>query len=201
MEAEGGTGVRWRSSPDVSPGSVATVAGGWCEGAFGAPGDTLLFARAPGISLVRKQKKKHWMSIDSNYIALWGAGLSTILALIRIWEVWSSRRRIEVSYSFGCPEDGNDIIIRNISDKALIVTYWELQFCKKKGLRWLPYRTINPWEPVHDICIDAYSTKNINFSGPDHFHWGYKALCGKRLYLKLHIAGRRRPVTYFVYQG
>jgi len=40
------------------------------------------------------------MEISKEIIALWGAGLSTLLAFIKVWEVWSSRRRIEVSYSF-----------------------------------------------------------------------------------------------------
>lgn len=55
------------------------------------------------------------MDIDSNFIAFWGAGLSTLLAIVKLLELWSARRRIEVSYSFiGVPEEGNDIIIRNV---------------------------------------------------------------------------------------
>lgn len=142
------------------------------------------------------------MFISKEIIAIWGAGLSTLLALIKIWDIWSARRRIEVSYGFvGLPEVGNDIIIRNLSDKPMIVTYWELLFCERKGLKWIPYKNENPAEDTCDICIQGHTSKILNFSGPDYFDWGHKALGGKRLYLKMYIAGKRRPVKHLVYKG
>lgn len=115
------------------------------------------------------------MAISNEIIAVWGAGLSTLLALIKlalikVWEVWSSRRRIEVSYNFvGLPEVGNDIIIRNLSDKPLVVTCWELLFCEKKGMKWVPYKTESPAEDTSDICIPGHSSKSLNFSGQYYF--------------------------------
>jgi hypothetical protein len=142
------------------------------------------------------------MEISKELIAMWGAGLSTFLACIKLWELWSARRRTEVSYGFnGLPEIGNDIIIRNLSDKPMILTYWELLFCKRKNLRWVTYKNENPAEDTHDICIPPHSSKVINFSGADYFNWGHKALGGKRLYLNLHIAGKRNPVKHLVYKG
>lgn len=142
------------------------------------------------------------MEISKEVIALWGAGLSTTLALIKIWELWSSRRRIEISYGFdGRPDVGNEIIIRNLSDKPMIVTYWELLFCKRKRLRWIPYRNENPAEDTHDICIAAHSSKSLYFRDQYYFEWGHKALAGKRLYLNLNIAGRRRSIKLLVYKG
>ena len=76
------------------------------------------------------------MEIIKEIIVLWGAGLSTLLALIKVWEVWSSRHHaIDVGYLFQGPEYGNDIFIRNLSDKPVIVTDWELLFCERKGLK------------------------------------------------------------------
>jgi len=141
------------------------------------------------------------MNIDHDLIALWGAVLSTILALTKIWEMWSARRRIEVSYSFtSIPEEGNDIIIRNVSDKPFIITFWELLFCERKNFRWVPYRTEDPCGYAYDLCIQGHSSKTLKFRGPDHFDWGHKAMAGKRIYLRLHIAGKRKPVTHFVYE-
>ena len=60
------------------------------------------------------------MEISKEVLALWGAGLSTALALVKMWELWSSRSRVEVSYAFSGGPDGNDIIIRNLSDKPMI---------------------------------------------------------------------------------
>lgn len=142
------------------------------------------------------------MEISKEILALWGAILSTCLALIKIWELWSNRRRIEVSYAFNCSgPDSNDIIIRNLSDKPMIVTYWELLFCERKGLKWATYRNENPEDDTRDICIAAHSSKTLNFSGQYYFEWGHKALGGKRLYLNLHIAGKRKPFNCLVYKG
>ncbi len=139
--------------------------------------------------------------MDREIIALWGAGLSTLLALVKLWEIWTARRRIEVSYKFiGIPEEGNDIIIRNISGTPFIVTYWELLFCERKKLRWIPYRTEEPCADAHDMCIQQHSSKTLNFSGANYFDWGHKALSDKRIYLKLHIAGKTKPVKYIVYK-
>lgn len=142
------------------------------------------------------------MEISKEVIALWGAGLSSLLALIKIWELWSARRRIEVSYGFvGEPEIGNDIIIRNLSDKPIIITYWELLFCERKGRKWVAYRNENPAEDATDICVPAHSSKIFSFSGADYFEWGHKVLGGKRLYLNIHIAGKIRPIKRLVYKG
>jgi hypothetical protein len=141
------------------------------------------------------------MEFSKELLTLWGAGLSTILALVKIWELWSSRRRIEVSYGFSGGPDGNNIIIRNLSDKPMILVYWELLFCERKWLKWVPYRNENPAEDARDLCIAAHSSHVLNFSGQDYFEWGHKALGGKRLYLALHIAGKRKALKRLVYKG
>ena len=135
-------------------------------------------------------------------LALWGAGLSTLLAVMKLWEVWAQRRRIEVSYSFdGRPEVGNDVIIRNLSSTPITITYWELLFCEHKGIKWVPYRREDPQDDVSDIFVKAHSSTRINFSEINYFDWGYKSLGGKRLYLKLHLAGKRKPIKRLVYKG
>ena len=140
------------------------------------------------------------MTISKEIIAFWGAGLSTSLALIKIWELWSARKRVEIVCCYdGRPEVGNDIIIRNLSDKPIIITYWELLFCERKGLRWVTYRNENPAEDTSDICIQGHTSKKINFSDQDYFPWGYKTLGGKRLYFNIYIAGKRKPVKRLVY--
>ncbi len=99
------------------------------------------------------------------------------------------------------PEIGNDIIIRNLSGTPIIISYWELLFCERKGFKWTAYRNENPAEDTHDICIPAYASTKINFSGADYFEWGHKALGGKRLYFKFYIAGKRNPIKRLVYKG
>jgi hypothetical protein len=51
-----------------------------------------------------------------DYIAWWGASLSTLLALLKMLELWQNRFRIDIGHGFtGQPEQRNDIHIRNLS--------------------------------------------------------------------------------------
>jgi len=137
--------------------------------------------------------------MDTNFLALWGAGLSTVLAVVKLWEVWSNRFRMNVSHSFtSCPHEGNSIMIRNLSSRPVIMEYWELFF----GSGIWPFRRTSdidsPGPDAQDNRIDSHSSKTLVFTGPDHFAWGVDALKGRKIYIRLHIAGRR-PITKKVY--
>ncbi|MCH2338497.1 hypothetical protein ACGFZ7_04560 [Pseudomonas sp. NPDC047963] len=61
------------------------------------------------------------------YIAWWGSGLFTLLALIKLFELWNGRFGIETDYSFtGSDEVGSDIFIRDLTGRRVILSYWEL---------------------------------------------------------------------------
>lgn len=128
----------------------------------------------------------------SNFIAWWGAGLSTLLAVVKLAELWRDRFRVEVSYAFNSlPEDGNRVMIRNLTGRPLILTYWELQY----GTGAWPRRKYEPLQsPDHDhgdVRIDPHSTRTLTFAYGDHFDWGVKALRGRSIWVRLYIAGRR----------
>lgn len=142
------------------------------------------------------------MHIPNEIVALWGAGLSTLLAVVKLWELWAARRRVEIICNPDSdPEIGNDIIIRNLSSQPIIISYWELLFCERKAFRWKVYRNENPSEYISDLSIAGYSSKQIHLSGRDHFQWNHKALGGKRLYFKVCIAGQRRSIKCLLYNG
>jgi len=133
--------------------------------------------------------------VNIDYIAWWGAGLSTLLAFVKLWELWRDRFRIDIGYGFtGDPGMGNDIHIRNLAGKPIILGYWELFYRSN----WWPLRKDShidsPGPDAHDVRIEGHSSKTINFSGIDHFDWGGKAMKGRRIYIRLHIAGRRPKV-------
>lgn len=128
----------------------------------------------------------------SYLIAWWGVGLSTLLAFVKLYELWRDRSRVEVSYNFtGDVNIGNEIYIRNISNHPLILTHWELLYCSG---RW-PRRSFTPLESAdidaRDRRVEPYATHMLHFAEQSHFDWGYKALNGRRIFVLLHIAGRR----------
>ena len=128
-------------------------------------------------------------------IALWGAALSTLLALVKLYELWRDRFRLEVGYSFtGSVEIGNTILIRNISSKPLILSCWEVLY----GSGFWPRRRFEiiayPDHDSGDTRIDPHSTLELHFSEQDYFSWGHKALKGRKIFIRLHIAGRKRTL-------
>jgi hypothetical protein len=132
-------------------------------------------------------------------VAWWGAGLSTLLAGIKIWEIWRDRFQLDVSHNLTSSESiGNTIFIRNLSGRPVILGYWELLYCSG---HW-PNRKFQAFEqPEHDAGdnrIEPYSTSELHFADEHHFDWGHRSLNGRRIYIRLHIAGRR-PVLRLVY--
>lgn len=132
-------------------------------------------------------------------LAWWGAGLSTLLAGLKLWEIWRDRFRIDVGYNFTDSSDiGNEIFIRNLTSAPIILGYWEL--LRLSG-RW-PFRTesalATPQEDARDIRIDTHSSLTLTFRDEHHFGWGAQAMKGGRICIRLWIAGKR-PVLWKVY--
>ena len=139
------------------------------------------------------------MTSASIVIAWWGAGLSTLLAAIKIWEIWRDRFHVDVSCNLtGSESIGNSVLIRNLSGRAFILSYWELLYCSG---HW-PNRRFQAFEhPEHDAGdtrIEPYSTCELHFADEHHFDWGHKALKGRQIYIRIHIAGRK-PILRLVY--
>lgn len=132
------------------------------------------------------------MTTGTDVIAWWGAGLSTLLALLKLWELWRDRFRIDVGHNFtSAAEIGNDIHIRNLSGNPIILCYWELFYRSY----WWPFVRDSviesPDSDAHDIKIEAHSSRTLNFSGMHHFDTGWKSMKRRRICIRLHIAGRR----------
>lgn len=132
-------------------------------------------------------------------VAWWGAGLSTLLALVKLWELWRDRFRINIGYNMtGNPDIGNEIHIRNLSGTPAILCYWEL-FYRSHTWPFTRDKAIDsPGADACDIRIDPHSTKTFRFREADHSDWDWKTMKGRRIYIRLHIAGRQ-PVVKRVY--
>jgi len=126
-----------------------------------------------------------------NYIAWWGAGLSTLLAVVKIFELWRDRFRIDVGYGFtGDEHQGNDIHIRNLSGNPVILANWELFYRPNLWPIKKDTYITSPEADAYDLKIEAHSSKTFNFNGPEHFSWGWKAMKGRKIYIRLYFAGR-----------
>ncbi|MEH0164797.1 hypothetical protein [Roseateles microcysteis] len=97
-----------------------------------------------------------------------------------------------LSHSFTSnPEEGNCVLVRNISGSPLLLTYWELYYVTG----YWPLRSFeviaSPDYDHSDSKVEAHSTTTLRFTGADYFGWSAKALDGRRIFIKVFIAGRR----------
>lgn len=130
-------------------------------------------------------------------IALWGAVVSTILA---VREILKARTKIEVGHNFtGLPDIGNEVVIRNISSSPIIITYWELAWCKREFFRWVQFKGKDPGEFPIDIKLSEHSSTRLLFRDEEYFDWTHNSLMGGKIFLKLHIAGKNKPLFLRVY--
>lgn len=125
-------------------------------------------------------------------LAIWGAGLSTLLGAVKLWETWQARFRIEVGASLtGSVELGHTISVRNLSDRQVILSHWEVVVLNGRWLGRGETCLVSADEYTRDVLIPANSNTQLEFRDFDSFSWG----TGKRLYIRLWFAGRR-PVRY-----
>ncbi len=130
-------------------------------------------------------------------IAVWGAILSTFLAFR---EIWKTRTQIEVSYNFtGNIEIGNTVTIRNTSETPITISYWELLWLERKLFKWKHNKVISPDEYFGDLKIDGHSSTTLHFSNTDYFDWGVNSLDKSKIYLRLYLAGKRKPILKKVF--
>jgi len=57
-------------------------------------------------------------------LALWGSGLATVLAALKIYETWSSRRRLVVSSFLSEGEGEHRLYLTNLSSRPVLLRTW-----------------------------------------------------------------------------
>lgn len=135
------------------------------------------------------------MITTSTTLATWGAILSTILAAIKIWEVFSNRIRLVIGYSFDSRDEvGNTIIIANPSNTPVMIDFYELlwiggHFGKRKKYPVLDSTDVLDMQPC-DITIMPHSRHSLNFANEYNFDWHCRADKEAKLYIRLHIIGK-----------
>lgn len=125
-------------------------------------------------------------------MAVWGGLLSTGLAGIKVFEWWRDRDRLDISFgSSTSVEHGNQIQIRNLSSRPIIITHWELFLAfDSKGKRDCEFVDSADYDDG-DLTISAHASTQWNFCEARYFSTSGKHLRGRSIYLRLCIAGRK----------
>jgi hypothetical protein len=132
-------------------------------------------------------------SLDvKDLMAVWGGLLSTGLAGIKVFEWWRDRDRLDISFgSSTSVEHGNQIQIRNLSNRPIMIKHWELFFAfDPKGKKDCEF--VESADYVDgDLTIAAHASKQWNFCENRYFSISDEHLRGRSIYLRLCIAGRK----------
>lgn len=135
-------------------------------------------------------------------LSIWGGILSTILAIIKIWEVrYKDRPRFATAYAFtDMPGEPNTITIANLSSLPVQVSHWALAWHPRR-FQWNPGKVmdVTPEDRGWQFSIKGHDSHTIEFSDDEKFEWGHRAASGRDLILTLSIFGQRRPIKLKVY--
>ena len=144
--------------------------------------------------------------LEGATLAIYGACLSTILALWQFWRAFQERRWISTSYNFrGIEDPGNEVLLINNSPKPLTLYHIELFWGRRYPLWLRRYRRVGQSEWGEEdsdtgITLDPYKITVLHYMNDCHFNWRYDKRPAARLYLRTRIVGRVMPMTLFVYR-
>jgi hypothetical protein len=135
---------------------------------------------------------------DATIPAWLGFALSAVLAAIKIAELVRDRIRIEVGGDFASLKSvGNQIHIRNLSPKPIILVHWEV-FYATKPLLFRKEQHVGSAEDTKGTTIAAMSTYPLSFTEQYYFSTSVAALKGRAVFIRLYFAGRR-PIVRKIY--
>ncbi|MCU8116142.1 hypothetical protein M2H36_21440 [Vibrio vulnificus] len=130
------------------------------------------------------------MSIDlSVLLSIWGAVLSTVLAFLKIKEVYNNRFKVGTSHVFRSDEEyGNEISIQNLSSTPILLNYMEVYYRPKGFLSWFktPKQIWSPEDEILNDRIEPHSGVTFSFIHGDHFTWE-----NRKIYVRLYFAGKK----------
>lgn len=135
------------------------------------------------------------LKIATVVCAVWGAGISTLLGSVKLWETfWKDRVRLASNYSFSDAEGSTDKITAvNLSSVPIQVSHWVLAW-KPKPFRWCTSTIgVTPYEGTSMFKIEPRDSYTIRFEEEAKFDWSYRSASHRALFLTVHIFGRRRP--------
>ena len=129
--------------------------------------------------------------------AVWGAGLSTLLAAIKVLEVWARRVRIRVDARFNSWGAGSEhtIYVRNLGGEAITLEYWAVWGVVGPWWLW----RLRPSTVLTDAVEVGFESGRIaerdslklSFQDADYFNADWKREEGGRIYLRLCIAEKK----------
>jgi len=130
-------------------------------------------------------------------LAIWGAVLSTALAVVKLWEIYRDRFRISSSINFdGTGENRTVVSIYNHHKDTIIITALDLFWTTNLKKEELAYHPEIGFEQGCNLTIPAHEVKPLVFK--EMYYFGCRQDKGN-LYMRVHIAGRKKSITQLLF--
>ena len=136
-----------------------------------------------------------WTTLE--FAAVCGAGLSTLLAAIKVVEVWARRVRIRVDARLNGwgSRSGHTIYVRNLRGEAITLEYWAVWGVVGPWWLWRlrPSKVLTDAVEVgfESARISERDSLKLSFHDADYFNADWKKEEGGRIYLRLCIAEKK----------
>lgn len=125
-------------------------------------------------------------------VVAWCVGSpSAVFGVVRLRDRWQSRFRLSVVPLLrDSPTQGHEITIHNLYARQVNISYYEL--VKISGWPFFRSETClsSPEGHRYGVEIGADSSHTMDFAEDEFFSTSAKALRGKKIILRLHIAGK-----------
>jgi len=141
--------------------------------------------------------------IATTACAIWGAGISTLLGGVKLWETfWKDRLKLATTYSFSDQSDAaHEITVVNLSGVPVQICRWSLAWMPN-SFRWFTSTIdVTPQEGAGIFTIPPKDSYALYFKEDSKFDWSYRTTRHRHLDLTLHIFGRSKPYMLKVYAG
>ena len=126
-------------------------------------------------------------------LSAWGAVISTALAAVRVYEAASKQPKLVTTYSFTTDRSrGNTVSLLNVSSTPAVILHWELVRAERRVCRRRSSESIATSDDIGPYTLGAHDVEHLRFCEEAHFAWSLDRT-GDQIYLKLILAGRRRP--------
>lgn len=129
-------------------------------------------------------------------MAVWGAGLSTLLAFLQLREKFNERTRIFTTYAiYGHADIADKIVIKNLGKQTVLIDNMEVFLARRLLFSTRNFiEAFDPTNPPIDILIPGNSTYTIHFSDQNKL----PAKKGRHLFIKLCLTGNRSKILKVV---
>ena len=143
----------------------------------------------------------------SFWLSIAGFAISAVLAVIKAFEFYSTRRvAIAISPRLSTSDVGTQLVLLNKSSIPVTIFHYELHWTERRliwtfGWPWSSRFVVDEMSPLDSIenfelTIQPYGTHTLDFSGHRHFKWDKTIM--QVIYLVLYLLGRDRPIKRWI---